>query len=839
MKKNNKDRYGSVVGFLIAALTGIMVLVSGTGAADAALLLRPETSENQVVSLPDEKGRAGMAAGAVTDTDGESVILAVGGANFPDKLPWEGGTKAFYSDIFKLKNGQWVRVGNYPENVGYAAFAGTPKGLIVAGGINEEGVSSRVRLIEPTGKVVDWPDLPVPVANAAFVLRNGRLYVFGGQDSADGISALKSVYMLDTSKLSDGNEEKAKWEVLPEIPGAGRILATAGNSGGRIYLMGGASLQPGAQGAAERTYLKEVLCFDATAAKWQDKSKNPVADIPVPLVASVNPAPAREGKLLLIGGDDGSHYGKSPQTHPGQSAAVYLYDTLSNTWEKGPDWSVGLATAPAVVLDETLYTISGETKPGIRTPVTATAEMRYALDMHLVDYSVFILVVIVVILVVMQIRKHGMKNVAVIADAASKPGFYAWMVVALLWVVAMLNYFDRQLLTTIREPVIRDIPQTEMQFGLLTGVFLLIYSLLSPMGGFLADRYSRRIVIFASLVVWSTVTWITGHVHDYTTLFIARAFMGVSEACYIPAALALITDYHRGRTRSLATGIHMSGVYAGMAVAGLGGTMAEAAGWRLTFGIFGLIGVGYALVLVLFLRDPDRKDTANGQPVQVEVESSSSDEPGLGQVLRSIMTKRAMWILMGVVACSGAANWFLLAWFPTLLQEKFNLSLGEAGTNATLWSTMAKYFAVIVGAIIADQWAVRNPRGRSLLPGIIFCISGPLIALSPFIPSEMVGAFALLLVFVATQGLAQGTMDATLMPVMRSHIGGRFAATGYGFLNFVSAGFGAVTVIYGGRLKDMGIELGTTLAYTGGLLLIGGILFLLVPRPSSDLEGKD
>ena len=378
-----------------------------------------------------------------------------------------------------------------------------------------------------------------------------------------------------------------------------------------------------------------------------------------------------------------------------------------------------------------------------------------------------------------------------------------------------------------------------MQFGLLTGVFLLIYSLLSPMGGFLADRYSRRIVIFGSLVVWSTVTWITGHVHDYTTLFIARAFMGVSEACYIPAALALITDYHRGRTRSLATGIHMSGVYAGMAVAGLGGTMAEATGWRLTFGLFGLVGVAYALVLVLFLRDPDSRDKADGQPVKLEVESSRADEPGLGLVLKSILAKRAIWILMGVVACSGAANWFLLAWFPTLLQEKFNLSLGEAGTNATLWSTMAKYFAVIIGAIIADQWAVRNPRGRSLLPGIIFVLSGPLIAISPLISADMSGALFLLLAFVATQGLAQGTMDATLMPVMRSHIGGRFAATGYGFLNFVSAGFGAITVIFGGRLKDMGIELGTTLAYTGGLLLIGGVLFLLIPRPDKSMEGQD
>lgn len=834
---------------------GFAGLILGSSLAEGALKLSPVTDEKQAISpLPDAVGRAGMAAATVADESGDSVVLAVGGANFPSGLPWEGGKKVYYSDIYKLKKGKWESAGSYPKSVGYAAFAPLAKGMVVAGGMNESGVIADVNLIQPDGKVVALPPLPHPIANAAFAMRNGRLYVFGGQESAESVSALKSAYMLDLSAIADA-DAKLKWQTLPEIPGEGRILSTAAASGTKVYLFGGATLKPNAQGGAERKNLTEVLCFDTADGQWLDKNKAPVADMPAPVVACANPAPAREGKILLIGGDDGSHYGKAPESHAGQLKSVYLYDTQNNTWEKGTNWPVGVATVPAVLLGDKLLTISGEVKPGIRTALVSHADISYALDMHVVDYCVFGLIFLVVVILLMQIKKNGMKNVAVIADASSRPGFYAWVVVGLLWVVAMLNYFDRQLLTTIREPVVRDIPQTEMQFGLLTGVFLLIYSLLSPMGGFLADRYSRRVVILGSLVVWSTVTWITGHVHDYTTLFIARALMGVSEACYIPAALALITDYHRGRTRSLATGIHMSGVYAGMAVAGLGGTMAEATGWRLTFGLFGLIGVAYALVLVLFLKDPgnepgksrkgseksalDLEDVDSSRKARVEIESSSEDAPKLGFVLKTILSKRAIWILMGVVACAGAANWFLLAWFPTLLLEKFNLSLSDAGRNATLWSTMAKYLAVIVGAIIADQWAVRNPRGRSLLPGIIFCLSGPVIALSPFIPAEMTGAFVLLLIFVATQGLAQGTMDATLMPVMRSHIGGRFAATGYGFLNFISAGFGAITVIYGGRLKDMGVELGTTLAYTGGLLLIGGILFLLVPKPDANIEGGD
>lgn len=487
------------------------------------------------------------------------------------------------------------------------------------------------------------------------------------------------------------------------------------------------------------------------------------------------------------------------------------------------------------------------------------------------DTLVIGLMLVVIAIVVIQAWRKGVRNLSSLGDPKTKPGLWAWIAVILLWTVVMLNYFDRQLLSVVRVPIVQDIPMTDAQFGLITSAFLVIYAVLSPVGGFLADRYSRRIVILGSLVVWSTVTWWTGHARDYETLFIARAAMGISEAFYIPAALALITDYHRGSTRSLATGIHMSGIYAGMALAGFGATMSDAIGWRMTFALFGLVGVIYGFVLIVFLREPgaapadnareekmrDEKRAAeaaaaaaekNGVPAEASSEAvpAAAEEKSAApaadfeklsgaQVFKSLLSCRPMWILLTVVAFAGAGNWFLLTWYPTLLHDTFNLTPGQAGPQATLWSSIAKYVSVIVCAIIADRWVQRNLRARALVPGISFAIAGPCVVIAVVLAGLFGGVSWLLyamLALVATQGIAQGALDATLMPVMRSHIDERYSATGYGLLNFTSAGVGALISFFGGWFKDLGVPLTTTLAVAGALMFICGVLFFLLPKPA-------
>ena len=169
----------------------------------------------------------------------------------------------------------------------------------------------------------------------------------------------------------------------------------------------------------------------------------------------------------------------------------------------------------------------------------------------------------------------------------------AWLMVLLLFPVALLNYLDRQMLATMQKSMVSDIPTitNEAAWGSVLAAFKWTYAFLSPIGGFIADRFSRRHVICFSLFAWSIVTWITGHVTTMDQLIWARAAMGISEAFYIPAALALIADFHIGGSRSTAVGVHQTGIYIGQMLGGLAGFVADAPGygWQWMFTTCGIV----------------------------------------------------------------------------------------------------------------------------------------------------------------------------------------------------------------------------------------------------------
>src|SRR6202790_2678194 len=188
----------------------------------------------------------------------------------------------------------------------------------------------------------------------------------------------------------------------------------------------------------------------------------------------------------------------------------------------------------------------------------------------------------------------------------------AWLMVILLMPVALLNYLDRQMLASMKYSVMGDMRSigTEENWGFMLGQFKWVYAFLSPIGGYVADRFGRRFTICGSLFVWSAVTWGTGHVTTYSELLWARSLMGISEAFYIPAALALIADCHPGPTRSRAVGWHQIAIYFGVIAGGFGGYVAAEPnlGWRFAFTVCGVFGMLYAVPLLVLLRDATKSE---------------------------------------------------------------------------------------------------------------------------------------------------------------------------------------------------------------------------------------
>lgn len=396
---------------------------------------------------------------------------------------------------------------------------------------------------------------------------------------------------------------------------------------------------------------------------------------------------------------------------------------------------------------------------------------------------------------------------------------YAWIIVAMLWVVAFLNYLDRILITSMRDPIVADFHLSDAQFGLLTSVFLWSYGILSPFGGFFADRYSRKKVIVFSVMVWSAVTLWTGFAASFQEMLIARFLMGVSEACYIPAALALITDYHKGRTRSLATGLHMSGLYAGLALGGMGGYIAELWGWRFGFHIFGAIGIVYSLLLLYVLKDHKASaETASEAPVSEDTEKIS-----LTGALKVLFSETSFYILLIYFAVLGIVNWLVYGWLPTFLKDHFHLNLGEAGISATGYIQIGSFVGVIAGGILADRWTRKNNRGRLYILIIGFTLGAPFLFLM-----ASTSIFSIAIIAMLIFGLARGFNDANMMPILRQVADSRYIATGYGFLNFLSTIVGGLMVYVGGALKDAQVDLSIVYQFSAVVMLLATWLLFAV-----------
>ena len=411
--------------------------------------------------------------------------------------------------------------------------------------------------------------------------------------------------------------------------------------------------------------------------------------------------------------------------------------------------------------------------------------------------------------------------------AAAKPApgpSAAWLTVALLVPVALLNYLDRQLVATMQRSIIGDVSgiESQEQWGHMLAWFKWTYAAASPFAGLVADRFSKPLIVCLSLIAWSAVTWATGHATSYDHLLATRAAMGLSEAFYIPTALALIADHHAKATRSRAIGFHQIGIYLGVMLGSLGGFVADSPtlGWRWGFTTIGLVGIVYAVPLFFLLGEP--------RGVRSAASGSTARESPWATAM-ALLSNRSFLLLLTYFTLPAIAGWVIRDWMPSVLQRELGLTQGIAGVSAVIWWQGAAIVSALVGGWLADRWMQTTDRGRIYVSAIgMAAIVPALLGVGLVIGSK---SLLLAVLFLMLFGFGWGFFDTNNMPILSQIVRPERRAAGYGMMNLASISFGGIADVGFGWLRDQQVPLPVIFGGFAGLAALSAWLVLCI-RPT-------
>ena len=414
---------------------------------------------------------------------------------------------------------------------------------------------------------------------------------------------------------------------------------------------------------------------------------------------------------------------------------------------------------------------------------------------------------------------------------------YAWLVVAMLWLVCFFNYADRQAIYAVFPLLEEEFGFNKFQLGLIGSAFMWIYAGGAPFAGFIADRVKRVHLILGGCIFWSFITVTTAWCSKLWQFVAVRALEGFGETFNFPASMSLTADYHGPRTRSRAFAIHQSSVYAGTILGSwLGATLAERFGWRTGFYLFGLSGIVVAGILYAFLREP-RRGMAD------RVEASPEDHPasgphalpqpvaeplGVAATAGLLLRRPAVILLMLAFLGANFVATIFLTWTPTFLKEKFGYSLGAAGLNGTLFIHLASAVAAPLAGVVADRLARRFVGGRVLVQAVGLLVGSVFVVLVGLCTTRGV-----LIASMIAFGFCKGCYDSGIFASLFDQVEAQARASATGLMNTVGWGGGALGPLFVGwatQAAATGVDPPAKLAEIEAMsraIATGGIVYLV------------